>query len=72
VNAATEPQTFPAPQLAGQRLKLHPVQRGSADPVVRSASFDCRTGAFTIPPRTAAVFVAKDAEPAHGARCLAP
>jgi len=72
VNAATGPQTFPAPQLAGQRLKLHPVQRGSADPVVRSASFDCRTGTFTIPPRTAAVFVAKDAEPAHGARCLAP
>ncbi len=73
VNADPGPRpiTFQANALRGQALKLHPFQRGSADPVVRTTSFDCRTGTFTIPPRTAAVFVAHDKLP-HGARCDAP
>jgi hypothetical protein len=65
------PVTFAAPGLAGQALKLHPVQRGSADSLVRTAAFDCRTGTFTIPPRTTVVFVARDAH-RRGARCAAP
>lgn len=62
VNAAPETRSFAAPSLAGQRLRLHPVQRESADPVVRGAGFDCRTGTFTIPARTAAVFVSRDGQ----------
>jgi hypothetical protein len=38
---------------------------------VRTAAFDCRTGTFTIPPRTTVVFVARDAQQ-RGARCAAP
>src|SRR4051812_39008275 len=34
----------------------HPLQKISADPVVRAASFDHTLGAFSIPGRTAAVF----------------
>ncbi len=73
VNADPGPHaiTFPASALKGQALKLHPFQRGSADPFVRATRFDCRTGTFTIPPRTAAVFVAHDAE-SRGARCALP
>jgi len=57
VNASDEAQVFP---LAGTPLEgrtgftLHPVQQHSADPLVCHASFD--GAAFTIPPRTAAVF----------------
>ena len=42
---------------AGQRYGLHPVQASGPDPVVRTASHDRRTGTFTVPARTAAVFV---------------
>jgi pullulanase len=37
---------------------LHPIQQGSADPVVRTASFASAggTGTFTVPARTTAVF----------------
>jgi len=59
-NAAPRPQSFTAPGLAGARLRLHPAQQASADPVVRTAGFDRRTGAFTVPARTAAVFVAQE------------
>jgi pullulanase len=67
VNAAPEARTFTAAALAGQRLRLHPVQRASADLVVRGARFDCRTGTFTVPARTTAVFVSQDARAAS--RC---
>jgi pullulanase len=71
VNAAPEPREFTAAALAGQRLKLHPVQRDSVDPVVRGASFDCGTGTFRVPARTTAVFVSRDAAPATGGTCAA-
>jgi pullulanase/glycogen debranching enzyme len=71
VNASPEPVTYTEPVLKGQPLKLHPLQRGSKDPLVRATSFDCRTGTFTIAGRTAAVFVAKDAH-VRGPRCDAP
>ena len=48
-------QTVPA--LRGTAVTLHPVQRASADPVVRTASVDRRTGTLTVPARTVAVFV---------------
>ncbi|MFC4017665.1 pullulanase-type alpha-1,6-glucosidase [Micromonospora sp. GCM10011542] len=47
-------------QLAGLRgadVTLHPVLRDSADPVLRTASFDAATGTFRVPPRSVAVFV---------------
>ena len=43
--------------LAGQRFSLHPLQRESHDVLVRSASFRSDTGTFSVPERTAAVFV---------------
>jgi hypothetical protein len=38
---------------------LHPVQRaaGAADPRAAAATYDGATGAFTLPARTAVVFV---------------
>ncbi|NRQ39568.1 pullulanase-type alpha-1,6-glucosidase [Nonomuraea sp. NN258] len=56
-NATPQPQEQPMPALAGQRVRLHPVQAGSADPVVRRSSFDPATGTLTVPARTVAVFV---------------
>ncbi len=44
-------------ELAGQRLRLHPLQWVSVDQVVRGAQFEGATGSFTVPGRTAAVFV---------------
>jgi hypothetical protein len=51
----TTTQTFPA--LAGAAYRLHLVQNGGGDPVVRTSSYNALTGAFTVPPRTVAVFV---------------
>ncbi|MEV4348670.1 pullulanase-type alpha-1,6-glucosidase [Actinoplanes sp. NPDC049596] len=53
--SAAATQTVPA--LAGQAVSLHPVHRGSADPLVRTAAFTKSTGTFTVPARTTAVFV---------------
>jgi pullulanase len=58
-NAAPGPVTYAAPVLAGHRLSLHPVQQGSADPVVRTSTFARGSGTFVVPGRTAAVFVAR-------------
>jgi pullulanase/glycogen debranching enzyme len=57
INANDEPQVFTAAELAGARLGLHPVQRSSADPVVKTSTFNRASGAFSIPARTTAVFV---------------
>ncbi|KUL29879.1 pullulanase-type alpha-1,6-glucosidase [Actinoplanes awajinensis] len=53
--AAAATQTVPA--LAGKSIALHPVQRSSADPLVRTGSFAQATGTFTAPARTVSVFV---------------
>ncbi len=58
LNADPGAQTLVVPELAGLHLRLHPVQRDSADPVVRTARFERSSGRFTVPGRTAAVFVA--------------
>ena len=66
LNATPAAQTLTVGELAGAGLRLHPVLRHSTDPVVRTSSFDCRSGAFRIPARTAAVFVS---EAEHGGGC---
>ena len=43
--------------MAGEAMQLHPVQAASADPVVKSSSFDSASGTFAVPGRTTAVFV---------------
>jgi pullulanase-type alpha-1,6-glucosidase len=58
VNAAPGQQVLVVPELAGQSLRLHPLQAVSADPVVRRARFERSSGTFVVPGRTAAVFVA--------------
>ncbi|MET0424354.1 MAG: alpha-1,6-glucosidase domain-containing protein, partial [Actinoplanes sp.] len=55
--SAATTQTVPA--LAGRAVALHPVQRESADPVSRTATFTPTTGALTVPARTVSVFVEK-------------
>ena len=43
--------------LKGGDVALHPVLKESADPVLRTASFDSASGTFTVPARSVAVFV---------------
>jgi len=45
------------PGMRGVPAALHPILRQSADPVLRTASYDRGTGTFTVPPRSVAVFV---------------
>jgi pullulanase-type alpha-1,6-glucosidase len=46
-------------QARGKRMRLHPVHlaKGAADKRAATAAFDSATGTFSIPPRTAVVFV---------------
>ncbi len=75
-NPTDDPIDFTAGALAGTAMYLHPVLVGSVDAVVSTASFDDATGSFSIPPRTAAVFVdyALDAcgTQRRGAGCVVP
>ncbi|MBO4209277.1 pullulanase-type alpha-1,6-glucosidase [Micromonospora echinofusca] len=56
-NATGEAATQTVAGLRGATVSLHPVQQTSADPVVRTASFDVGSGTFTVPARSVAVFV---------------
>jgi pullulanase-type alpha-1,6-glucosidase len=56
-NATTATVTQPVPGMRGVRVTPHPVLRRSADPLLRTASFDRATGTFTVPARSVAVFV---------------
>ncbi|MFD0521660.1 pullulanase-type alpha-1,6-glucosidase [Paractinoplanes durhamensis] len=56
-NATSAATTQTVASLAGKQISLHPVQRASADPVTRTASFAKASGTFTVPARTVAVFV---------------
>jgi pullulanase len=56
VNSRPEAVTFQVPELTGENLRLHPLQRISADPIIRQSSFTKSTGTFQVPGRTAAVF----------------
>ncbi|SED52480.1 pullulanase-type alpha-1,6-glucosidase [Streptomyces sp. TLI_105] len=44
--------------LAGKGYRLHPVQAGGSDTVVKSAAYEQASGTFTVPARTVAVFKA--------------
>jgi Ca2+-binding RTX toxin-like protein len=62
-NSNDEPMTFQISAYARALFQLHPIQAASADSVVRGATFDPRTGTFTVPARTTAVFVRNEATP---------
>ncbi|WP_437044102.1 pullulanase-type alpha-1,6-glucosidase [Streptomyces sp. enrichment culture] len=55
-NATPQRQEQRLAALAGTGHRLHPVQASGADPVVKEASYAARTGTFTVPARTVAVF----------------
>ncbi|KGM53538.1 alpha-1,6-glucosidase [Lysobacter arseniciresistens ZS79] len=60
VNVSPEPQTLAIDDAAGRDFVLHPVHRaaGAADSRPRDeATFDRTTGRFTVPARTAVVYV---------------
>lgn len=59
INANKTAQSYTVGAYAGNlNVTLHPQQATGSDPVVKSASFSASTGTFTVPARTAAVFVA--------------
>jgi len=55
-NPTDEPIDFTVGALVAEEIELHEVLADSVDPVVAS-SFDPATGTFSVPARTAAVFV---------------
>jgi pullulanase/glycogen debranching enzyme len=59
INVSPEAQTLVLPEDAGKRYVLHPVQAAAdaADTRPKAARHSPREGRFTIPPRTAVVFV---------------
>lgn len=59
VNVDTAAHTVRSPTLAGRAFVLHPVLRtpAAADPRVREAIWNADVGAFTVPARTAVVWV---------------
>ena len=62
INATPQTREFSDAAFRHQSLFLHPVQAFSQDAVVRTSTFQSRTGTFTIPARTTAVFI----EPCFG------
>jgi pullulanase-type alpha-1,6-glucosidase len=59
INVADASRTLALPGSRGEHWVLHPVHRApdAADARAKQAHFDAATGAFTIPARTAVVFV---------------
>lgn len=57
INVDKAPHTITVPTLSSGNFALHPVHVGGNDAVVKTASYNNDSGAFTIPARTAAVFV---------------
>ncbi|MFN3861755.1 MAG: alpha-1,6-glucosidase domain-containing protein, partial [Roseateles sp.] len=60
INVDKTAKTLTLPALAGRPLALHPVHTAAdaADLRARQATFDRATGSFSLPARTAVVFVA--------------
>ncbi len=58
-NASDEATTQVVAGTAGRAHTLHPVQAGGVDAVVKTATHDSASGAFTVPARTVAVFQAR-------------
>ncbi|MGW2520989.1 pullulanase-type alpha-1,6-glucosidase [Streptomyces sp. NPDC001617] len=55
-NATPTKQEQRVDALAGTGYRLHPVQAAGADPIVKSSSYEEKTGTFAVPGRTVAVF----------------
>ncbi|MEV7790396.1 pullulanase-type alpha-1,6-glucosidase [Streptomyces sp. NPDC087512] len=55
-NATPESREQRIEAAAGTGYRLHPVQAAGADPVVKESAYAARTGTFTVPGRTVAVF----------------
>ncbi|MEU1482535.1 pullulanase-type alpha-1,6-glucosidase [Streptomyces sp. NPDC005752] len=56
MNATPGTQTQDVPGLAGKEYALHPVQTAGADGTVKKSSYERKSGGFTVPGRTVAVF----------------
>lgn len=56
-NATSQEQAFTSATLVGTSFKLHPIQKVSADPIVRTSTFNVKKGTATVPALTTAVFV---------------
>lgn len=57
INVDKVTQSVTADALKSKSFVLHPVQANGSDSVVKGATYDNATGRFTVPARTAAVFV---------------
>lgn len=57
LNASPQPVIFTDAAFVGRTLLLHPIQASSSDARVRTSAFDGTSGTFSVPGRTAAVFV---------------
>jgi len=66
-NGSPDPITWGDAAFAGETFALHPLLAASTDAVVRQSAFDSARGAFTVPGRTTAVFVASHEPPAPAA-----
>lgn len=55
-NAAPTGAAQRVPALAGTTYRLHPVQAAGSDAAVKRSTYDAKTGEFTVPARTVAVF----------------
>lgn len=60
-NASDAPVSETITDLAGREFVLHQVQADGADEVVKASTFDTATGTATVPARTVAVYVEKQA-----------
>jgi pullulanase len=58
-NATNAQINFTDSRLQGLKLKLHPFQKSSADPIARQSTFNSQQGTATVPALTTAVFVAE-------------
>ncbi|MEU5273544.1 pullulanase-type alpha-1,6-glucosidase [Streptomyces hygroscopicus] len=56
MNATPERREQTVGELAGTAYRLHPTQAKGADPVVKRSSYAVKSGTFTVPARTVAVF----------------
>ncbi|RBL81217.1 hypothetical protein DDE05_45995, partial [Streptomyces cavourensis] len=57
LNATPQTATQQLAAPAGKTYALHPVQAKGADLTVKRATYDAKSASFTVPGRTAAVFV---------------
>ncbi|EHM95327.1 hypothetical protein HMPREF0975_00597 [Actinomyces sp. oral taxon 849 str. F0330] len=61
INASGQTLTQPLPELTGRDFRLSPIQAEGADEVVRRTGFDRASGTISVPARTVAVLVQKQA-----------